>query len=128
VISILCIVTIFIIKATPKIEAKPDKLQYYGQITGIQVENNQKIIRVKGAETPYHQHDNYLNGEVELIADKNISIGSRIGPNNEKMKLNFDDLSKMYESLEEGDFIAFKFKDLLTSDKQEIEKVIFTAE
>lgn len=125
-ILVLLIVNILIFKATPSKEIRPDPVQYYGQIVSIQVENNYKIIRVKGASTPYPQHDNYLEGEVELIAPENIAIGMRLGPGNEKTKLNSGDLSKMYDSLSEGDCISFRFKTLVFESRKEIEQVIFT--
>ena len=125
-IFIFMILSIFIIKATPRKEIKPDHVQYYGQIVSIQVESNYKIIRVKGASTPYPQHDNYLEGEVELIAHENIAIKMRVGPGNEKPKLNIGDLSKMYDNLREGDCISFRFKNLVFENRKEIEQVIFT--
>ena len=120
------IVVIFITKAIPRKEIRPDSVQYYGQIISIQVKNNQKIIRVKTAITPYPQHDNCLEGEVELVAPENISIKMRLGPGNEKTKLNIGDLNKMYDRLREGDCISFRFKNLVFENKKEIEQIIFT--
>lgn len=79
-IFIFIILSIFIIKSIPRKEIRPDPVQYYGQIISIQLENNKKIIRVKGGTTPYPQHDNYLQGEVELIVPENINLGIRVGP------------------------------------------------
>lgn len=125
-IVVLTIINIYFITTKPKEEVKSNPLQYYGQIVSIKVENGQKIIRVKGASTPYTQYDNNLEGEVELIANDNIDIRMRVGPSNNNTKLNLGDLRKMYENLEEGDCIAFKYKDLVFENRKEIEEIIFT--
>lgn len=128
-ILVLSIINLFFVLANfvkLKEKVKPDPLQYYGQIVSIKVENSQKIICVKGGSTPYPQHDNNLEGKVELIAPDNINIQMRLGPSNKKSKLNLGDLSKMYKNLKEGDCIAFRFKDLVFENRKEIDEIIFT--
>ena len=128
VILLLVIYTLVItfITNNSRAEVKPDPVQYYGEVVSIEVESDHKIIRVKGASTPYPQHDNYLEGEVVLIAPEDIGVGHRVGPSNESSKLNIGDLTIMYDSLAEGDEIAFRFKDLVFEDRKEVEKIIFT--
>lgn len=125
-VLILTAINIYLIKTIQKKEVKPDPVQYYGQVISIKLENNQKIICVKSASTPYPKYDNNLEGEVELIASESLDIQMREGLSNVKPKLNLGELSKIYKNLKEGDCIAFRFKDLVFENKKEIERIIFT--
>lgn len=123
---VLSIISLYIVMITPKNAIEANPYQYYGEIVSIKEEENQKIILVKGADTPYTQYDNDLEGKVELIVPEGTDISMRIGPSKQKPDLKLGEIGKMYEDLDVGDCIAFVFKDLVFENRKVIKEVIFT--